>query len=286
MKQANRKQTYLRGAAWAITVLAYGYLGYRLYIYDGWTELGNHLSKADTAAWLCGLLALLLMPVNMLLEAWRWQFLMGDLSLREAQRQVYFSKMAGQLTPYQLGEYPARGLLMEHARWAELLSKGVVGSMTMTLAITLVGILPLAVWLSDGRWRPEWMTVVGLMLAVVALTAALPWLLRRWIRVDSRLLMGSLGQSVVRYACWCVQLALVLRLFGMPFSTEWLVLIPVYYLIITIAPSIAAAEAGVRGAAAIWLFGTAEATLAGILLWAINSLLPMLIGTFVNKNAK
>lgn len=286
MKQANRKQTYLRGAAWVITVLAYGYLGYRLYIYDGWTELGNHLSKADTAAWLCGLLALLLMPVNMLLEAWRWQFLMGDLSLHEAQRQVYFSKMAGQLTPYQLGEYPARGLLMEHARWAELLSKGVVGSMTMTLAITLVGILPLAVWLSDGRWRPEWMTVVGLMLAVVALTAALPWLLRRWIRVDSRLLMGSLGQSAVRYACWCVQLALVLRLFGMPFSTEWLVLIPVYYLIITIAPSIAAAEAGVRGAAAIWLFGTAEATLAGILLWAINSLLPMLIGTFVNKNAK
>lgn len=286
MKQANRKQTYLCGAAWAITVLAYGYLGYRLYIYDGWTELGNHLSKADTAAWLCGLLALLLMPVNILLEAWRWQFLMGDLSLREAQRQVYFSKMAGQLTPYQLGEYPARGLLMEHARWAELLSKGVVGSMTMTMAITLVGILPLAVWLSDGRWRPEWMTVFGLMLAVVALTAALPWLLRRWIRVDSRLLMGSLGQSVVRYACWCVQLALVLRLFGMPFSTEWLVLIPVYYLIITIAPSIAAAEAGVRGAATIWLFGTAEATLAGILLWAINSLLPMLIGTFVNKNAK
>lgn len=286
MKQANRKQTYLSGAAWAITVLAYGYLGYRLYIYDGWTELGNHLSKADTAAWLCGLLALLLMPVNMLLEAWRWQFLMGDLSLREAQRQVYFSKMAGQLTPYQLGEYPARGLLMEHARWAELLSKGVVGSMTMTLAITLVGILPLAVWLSDGRWRPEWMTVVGLMLAVVALTAALPRLLRRWIRVDSRLLMGSLGQSVVRYLCWCLQLALVLRLFHMPFSTEWLVLIPVYYLIITIAPSIAAAEAGVRGAAAMLVFGTAEATLAGILLWAINSLLPMLIGTFVNKNAK
>ncbi len=286
MKQANRKQTYLSGAAWAITVLAYGYLGYRLYIYDGWTELGNHLSKADTAAWLCGLLALLLMPVNMLLEAWRWQFLMGDLSLREAQRQVYFSKMAGQLTPYQLGEYPARGLLMEHGRWAELLSKGVVGSMTMTLAITLVGILPLAVWLSDGRWRPEWMTVVGLMLAVVALTAALPRLLRRWIRVDSRLLMGSLGQSVVRYLCWCLQLALVLRLFGMPFSTEWLVLIPVYYLIITIAPSIAAAEAGVRGAAAMLVFGTAEATLAGILLWAINSLLPMLIGTFVNKNAK
>ena len=286
MKLANRKQTYLRGAAWAITVLAYGYLGYRLWIYDGWATLGDHLSGADTTAWLCGVLALLLMPVNMLLEAWRWQFLMGNMSIIEAQRQVYFSKMAGQLTPYQLGEYPARGLLMEHTRWSELLSKGVVGSMTMTLAITLMGIIPLAVWLSDGRWRPEWMSVGGLMLAVVALTAALPWLLRRWIEVDGRMLMVSLGQSALRYLCWCVQLALVLRLFGMPFQTEWLVLIPVYYLVITLAPSIAAAEAGVRGAAAIWLFGTAESTLACVLLWAINSLLPMLIGTFTNKNAK
>lgn len=286
MKQPTRKTTYLRAIAWGITILAYGYLAYRLYVYDGWLELGEHLSQADTTAWLCGVLALLLMPVNMLTEAWRWKFLMGDLSLREAQRQVYFSKMAGQLTPYQLGEYPARGLLMQRTRWAELLSKGVVGSMTMTLAITLVGIVPLLLWVGDEHWSTEWGTVGGLMLAVVALTAALPWLLRRWVKVDSRMLMGSLGQSVVRYACWCVQLALVLRMMGMPFTSEWLVLIPVYYLIITIAPSVAAAEAGVRGAAAMLVFGTAEATLAGILLWAINSLLPMLIGTFVNKNAK
>ena len=286
MKQPTRKTIYLRAIAWGITILAYGYLAYRLYVYEGWSELGEHLSQADTTAWLCGVLALLLMPVNMLTEAWRWKFLMGDLSLREAQRQVYFSKMAGQLTPYQLGEYPARGLLMQRTRWAELLSKGVVGSMTMTLAITLVGIVPLLLWVGDEHWSTEWGTVGGLMLAVVALTAALPWLLRRWVKVDSRMLFGSLGQSVVRYACWCVQLALVLRMMGMPFTSEWLVLIPVYYLIITIAPSVAAAEAGVRGAAAMLVFGTAEATLAGILLWAINSLLPMLIGTFVNKNAK
>ena len=286
MKQATGKPTYLRAIAWGITALAYGYLVYRLWVYDGWAELGAHLSQTDRTARLCGLLALLLMPVNMLIEAWRWQFLMGDLSIREAQRQVYFSKMAGQLTPYQLGEYPARGLLMERTRWAELLSKGAVGSMTMTLAITLVGIIPLVLWLSDGRWSREWVAVGGLMIGVVALTVALPWLLRRWIRVDVRMLIGSLGQSVVRYACWCVQLALVLRMLGLPFTSEWLILIPVYYLIITIAPSVSAAEAGVRGAAAMLVFGTAEATLAGILLWAINSLLPMLIGTFVHKNAK
>ena len=277
---------YFRWIAWGITLLAYAYLAYRLLTYDSWGELASNLRNADATAWLCGLAALLLMPLNMLLEAWRWQFLVGDLPLREAHRQVYFSKMAGQLTPYQLGEYPARGLLMADRKWSEILSLGVVGSMTMTMAIILVGMVPLILWVGEDRWTPQWGTIGLLVLAAVALTVALPWLLRRWVTVDSRMLFGSLGQSVLRYLCWCVQLALVMRLFGLPLSAGWLIQIPVYYLLITIAPSTSVVELGVRGATAIFVFGSAEATLAAALLWAINSLLPMLIGTFVRKNAK
>ena len=32
---------------------------------------------------------------------------------REAHRQVYYSKLAGLITPWRLGEYPARAMLME-----------------------------------------------------------------------------------------------------------------------------------------------------------------------------
>ena len=137
----NGKQRYITYISWALTIAAYIYIGYKIYTYDDWSSLSAHLDSADAIAYICGIVALGLMPVNMLMEAWRWEYLVGGISIREAQRQVYFSKIAGQLTPYQLGEYPARGLLMKQTKWSELLSLGAVGSMTMTLAIAIVGVV-------------------------------------------------------------------------------------------------------------------------------------------------
>lgn len=283
----NRKQRYINGLSWFLTIAAYVYIGYKLYTYDEWSSLLLHFRQADGIAVLCGVSALLLMPVNMLLEAWRWQYLTGDISLQEAQRQVYFSKIAGQLTPYQLGEYPSRALLMKEPRWAEVLSLGVLGSMTMTTAIVSAGVVPLIVWLiGDSNRSPEiWLSGV-VIVTVLAVTFLLPKILHRWVKVSYTKLLGSLGQSLLRYLCWCVQLALCLRLFGLEVSLSRLVEIPVYYLFVTIAPSVSVAEVGIRGATAMFVFRSVEATLAGMLLWAINSLLPMLIGTFVKKNAK
>ena len=284
MKTAKRYLSYI---AWGLSIAAYAYIGYKLYTYDDWATLAAHLGAADGVAYVCGALAVVLMPVNMLLEAWRWQYLVGDISLSEAQRQVYFSKIAGQMTPYQLGEYPARGLLMKQAEWGSLLSLGAIGSMTMTMAIVIAGIVPLIVWLTGEQMgRTELWMIGGAVVTTVLVTMLLPKLLRRWVTVSYRTVMVSIGQSMLRYLCWAIQLALVLRLCGVAFSTAWWIEIPVYYLIVTIAPSVSVAEVGVRGAAALMVFGTMEATLAGVVLWSINSLLAMLIGSFVKKNAK
>ena len=63
-------------------------------------------------------------------------------------------------------------------------------------------------------------------------------------------------------------------------------LLPVYYLLITITPNVPIAEAGVRGAWAIALFGSVNAAFAGVLLWGINTLLPCLVCFFLRKNVK
>lgn len=282
----NRKQRYILAISWVLSIAAYAYIAYKLWTYDDWSSFVAHLSHASWKGYLCGVLAVGLMPLNMLIEARRWQYLMGGISIGEAQRQVYYSKIAGQLTPYQLGEYPARGLLMKERAWSEVLSMGAVGSMTMTMTIVIAGAVPLVLWLSEGRWCVEWWTVGLMMAGVIGLTLWMPRLVRRWVKIDYSTLFRSIGQSLLRYFCWCVQLGLVLCLFGLTPSVEWWIQIPVYYLLITVAPSVSVAELGVRGAAALLVFGSAEATLAGVLLWGINSLLPMLIGTFVKKNAK
>ena len=220
---------------------------------------------------------------------------MGNLSFSEAQRQVYYSKLAGLITPWKLGEYPARALLMSNEQnsmnnselWSRVLSKGVVGSATMTAAIVIVGIA--AIGMSELEFSDTYLMTLAAVVLLLGVTLYLaPRLLQRWTHVSRRLIAVSIGQSMVRLLCWCVQLYLVLfalGVFDLSISrTMELLKIPVYYLLVTITPNVPIAEVGVRGAWAITVFGTMNAALAGVLLWIINTLLPCLIWPFLRKN--
>ena len=205
------------------------------------------------------------------------------MSWREAHQQVYYSKLAGLITPWRLGEYPARALLRNE--WPQTLSMGAVGSATMTMAIIAAGMT--AMILEIGNWRLE---IVFYLLVALLLILALvfaPRLLRRWAEVSHKLIAISVGQSLVRLACWCGQLALVLYALGAIYNLQFTIYnLPVYYLFVTITPNVPIAEVGVRGAWAITLFGSMNAALAGVLLWGINTLLPCLGWFFLRKKVK
>lgn len=310
-----KRQIY-RVIEWGVAIAACGYLIWRLATYEDYASLAASLRAMGWKEWGALVLCVALMPVNMAIEAWRWCSLMNErvkelknerLTFREAQRQVYYSKLAGLITPWRLGEYPARGVLLTNERmnelgseriWPKVLSMGVVGSATMTFAIVLAGVVAMGCWL--------WVTGYGLpvtgyglpvtesyliILAVIILFLGVglyfaPRLLKRWAKVSHRLVAVSLGQSFVRLICWCVQLTLVLYALGAVtgyglWGTGARCF--VYYLLVTITPNVPIAEVGVRGAWAMIVFGTANAALAGVILWAINTLLPCLVWPFIRK---
>ena len=143
----NRKTLY-HIIEWSVAVAACGWLVWKLATYDDYAGLWVCLQGMGWRQWLAIALCIALMPVNMAIEAWRWKTLafanrcakvhtaplneqatdasapptgstplapVGDpfnMSWHEAQRQVYYSKLAGLITPWRLGEYPARALLM------------------------------------------------------------------------------------------------------------------------------------------------------------------------------
>jgi len=283
---------------WIVALAACGWLVWQLATYDDYPALWTSLRGMGWAQWLALAACVALMPVNMALEAWRWRTLliynsqctMHNFSFAEAQRQVYYSKLAGLITPWKLGEYPARAVLMSHqpsvvrnqkSLWSRVLSMGAVGSATMTTAIIASGLVAMA---TDFRFKIlDWrFYLITLAILLVLLGLALyfaPRLLRRWAEVSHRLVMISLGQSLLRLLCWCVQLGLVLWALGaVSHQPSAISLFFIYYLLVTVTPNVPIAEAGVRGAWAMWLFGTPTAALAGVLLWAINTLLPCLWG--------
>ena len=318
-----KRQIY-RIIEWSVAIAACGYLIWRLATYEDYASLTASLRAMGWKEWGALVLCVALMPVNMAIEAWRWYSLLNEgvkelknervkelknerLTFREAQRQVYYSKLAGLITPWRLGEYPSRAILMaqemhnsqctiqnaseskDSSVWPQVLSMGAVGSATMTMAIVASGLLAI---MANGEWlmvNGEWWIAVGVILLLLVVGLALaPRLLKRWATVSHGLILKSVGQSLVRLVCWCVQLALVLWALGaFSFQPSAISSLFIYYLLVTITPNVPIAEVGVRGAWAIVVFGTANAALAGVLLWGINTLLPCLIWPFiVNKKTK
>ena len=289
------KKTLFYIIEWVIALAACVYLAYRLVTYENYSTLWATLCGMEGVQ-ICALaVCVALMPVNMALEAWRWKTLI-HMSWRDARLQVYYSKLAGLVTPWRLGEYPARGLLMEKSEWGKVLSMGAVGSATMTAAIVLAGVMALNVLAFLGELgtmehdslaiQAYRIFVIIVLLALAVALALTPRLLRRWADVPPRLILLSLGQSLVRLLCWCVQLWLVLFALGGLEGMDILYGLgktAVYYLLVTVTPNVPIAEAGVRGVWAIAVFGSMNAAFAGVLLWAVNTLLPCLIWPIIRK---
>lgn len=306
------KKTLYHIVEWAVALAACAFLGYKLVTFEDYPALWESLRSMAWQQYLALGLCVALMPVNMAIEAWRWRTLWnGDatlngangeaneltderLTFKEAHRQVYYSKLAGLITPWRLGEYPARGVLITNERmnelgseriWPRVLAMGAVGSATMTFAIVLAGVPAI---MANGEWlmvNGEWWIAVGviLLLLVVGLVLA-PRLLRQYAEVSYGLIIKSVGQSLVRLICWCVQLALVLwALEAFSFQPSVISSLFIYYLLVTITPNVPIAEVGVRGAWAIVVFGSMNAAFAGVLLWVINTLLPCLGWFFFRK---
>ena len=237
------KRKILHIIEWAIALAACGYLVWRLATYEDYASLLAGLRAMNTAQWCALIVSVLLMPVNMTIEAWRWRTLMGQevMGWAEAHRQVYYSKLAGLITPWRLGEYPARGLLMQtqdlsqeneplsqKVLWTKVLTMGAVGSATMTIAIVIGGLIGLAVVGSPVNLGDNYTIILlGVLVGAVLLIAA-GWKIRTVIlssysspSVDRRLTVGLILmhvlQSMVRLLCWCLQLGLLLyALDGIP----------------------------------------------------------------------
>ena len=302
------KQQVYHSIEWTVALAACAFLIWKLATYEDYAGLWTTLRSMSAWQWLAIGVCVALMPLNMTLESWRWKTLI-PMSWREAHRQVYYSKLAGLITPWRLGEYPARGVLMEQSDksqisnlkspmskdlWTTVLSMGAVGSATMTAAIVIAGGVALLAQVLLQESLDAFVIVYrfcNIFILVAVLLAMLlyfaPRLFKRWAVVSHKLVAISLGQSFVRLVCWCVQLGLVVWALGggeISLLRDHVITNSfIYYLLVTITPNVPIAEVGVRGAWAITVFGSMNAALAGVLLWVINTLLPCLIWPFIRK---
>ncbi len=268
-----------------LAIAAYGFLAYKLITYKDYSSLFETWNGLDLkqVGWL--VCAIVLFPLNLFLEAAKWRFLLRGLaSIRysEALRHVFCGSVGAFVTPYRLGDYPARAMFLgDKKTWGKGTVLGFVGGAAQTLVIILLGIVPAIYYLKQDI-NPFWI-ILGFSLCLAVI-----FLFPRLIKLDFTIpsLLGAMGWSALRYFVFSFQLYAVFLFVGASISPiDALISIPLYYLLVTVTPNMPVADLGIRGSWGVLLFSQFAPipviTLAILLLYIINTILPTLIGSIL-----
>ena len=318
-----------------LIVAAYGYLIYTFATFDGYRDLIEHFSKAGWTQVGALTAAALLIPLNILCEAFKWKYLLRHLepmSIGEAQRQVYFGFVGAMLTPERIGDYPTRVTrIADKSKWLPAITLGFAGTMALSTVNMVGGLLSLLFsGLQVGGENRDKVLVLSCLLLVffVVITLLLPAIARRssakqqpqpleplygsadrsersvdknpststWRKLVDVLKDFSpwefpvlIGISLLRYMVYGTQLLLVLIFCGVTLTPmEYLTVIPIHYLFVTVVPTVPLADAAVRGSVGVLIFSaftpnSAGVAIAAIILWLLNTIVPTVVGTMVNK---
>ena len=310
-----KKQIYFTILQWILVTAAYGYLAYRLSTFDDYASLLLHFKNAGWLQWSSLTIAVILFPLNIFCEAAKWRYLLREvepMSLGEAQRQTYFGFVGAFLTPSRLGDYPARVMfLRDKSNWLTAVALGFVGTLALAFIQVLCGLPACIILFNTVIEQQEYrisLTIlcVCILILQIVMIVFYPVLSERLLSLPLkhekfRLLLRTLAHfshkqffltcmlSILRYVVYCLQLWCVLLFCGVQLDMyEAFVTITAYYLLVTITPSVPIADAAVRGSWSIVIFGAFTTNIAGVamaavLLWLLNSILPMIVGTFVRK---
>lgn len=304
-------------AKWLIVVAAYVYLVYKLLTFSQYPDLVEQCRNVTLSRlwWLVGIVALL--PLNWLLEAVKWQRLTANvqsLSLFTSIKAVLAGISTGFFTPNRVGELVGRVMFLSEDNRKSGVTLSLVNSLTQNLIMALCGLPACLLFFTQTVGAVEMNTTYYLLFVIAFLVFfglfyfALPRLSRkfksnRFAQVilpftdcltgySFRQLTGIMLISLVRYLVFCVQFFFMLRFFDVHLAPwQALISIPTTYLFVTFTPSFAFSEAAVRSSYAVLVIGAfsgqvVSIALAGLCIWLINFVIPMLVGSVVMVRKK
>lgn len=303
---------YLRIFNALLIIVAYGYLAYRLIIFDNYESFFAAFRSIGLYKWLTLATILLLMPINVVAEAGKWRLLLRKtepMTIWGAQRQVYYGYVGAFITPYHAGDYPARAMLLkDKGNFSAAIGMGFVGTIALLVVELIFGIPATWLYVSYDPSIPMQYFAIAFIVLVLMLSF-LPHLARylshhQWKNTQMRqlslalshmsypLFMKTIAWSMLRYMIWAIQLALTLHFCGIDMTLiQYMIAIPFYYMVVAIFPSMPALNIAIRGSWSLIIFDTftnnsAGIALAVLLIWFINTVLPMLIGSILYRNGK
>lgn len=292
-----------------ILLVTYGFLIWKLSNIGHWQELKATFTDLNPLRILFFSVVLLLMPINWALETQKWQLLIskiGSLSFQTSFKAVLAGLNTGFVTPNRIGEFGGRILFLPPEQRGLGIALTLLNGFTQTLVLVLTGIA--GSYFYTAWYRPN----LGLSNYLLGVSVALLLFLLLYFSIPKigkyisnlhrakkfQQLSNSITSfnelelirilliSLLRYIVFSFQFYLMLRFFGINLTAiQAMISIPTMYLLVTLTPSIAVSEPAIRGSYAVLtlsIFSSNEIgiLLSGILIWLVNFVIPMLVGSY------
>ena len=291
----------------AIAVLAYAYIAYKVATSPDIGELPSYFANISTTRGIILTIILLLMPINWLLETWKWRNLIRseqNIGFGRCLKAVMAGVTVGTLTPNRVGEFAGRVLFVEkenRTKASYLTIFGDTAQFCTTLIFGIIGLI--AIGAMHNESVPTGILIaIGASCTIVAIIVYMKFdkivtalsntkfaqkHLAKYIPqcdISNKQKLTTILMSMLRYVVFSIQFFLCLKFFGIDIApSNAFAAISSTYICTYLIPSIAAAELGIRTSFAIFFIGiftTQETaiTLASLLLYLINVGMPIIIG--------
>jgi uncharacterized membrane protein YbhN (UPF0104 family) len=320
------KKTYNILLRILILVATYGFIYIKVFHeknLDQWLPVFRDLIYKKEVHLIIGLVVLM-MFVNWGIESVKWRRLISkieSISFLRSCQGVLTGVSISFFTPNRIGEFFGRAYVLEKASHIEGILVTILGSLSQLLITILAGTISLILFNPMSFYDIPILTgylYYSLVALIIVLDLILLFLffhvsflsalrerlfrtrmrkLRKFFGVFSLFRRRDLGivllLSTIRYVVFSLQYYILLRVFSVPVSFyDGLLIISLIFFILTVFPTIALTELGVRDATAVYFFGLYFSRLgimddsiqvgvlcASTFLWFLNIVIPAVVGT-------
>ncbi len=293
-----------------ISLAAIVFVVYKLTQFGEWAAFYEHIDQNHIQFWLLLITQIFLSFLSLTLEGLKWQKLVNlvySLKFSDALFQILKGLQGGIVTPARLGDPPSRIMHLPKEFRSKSLLLSVMGIMIQNLVIgagAILGLLFLNKLIiadasSISQLEAALIKYAGILVLLIITGQILLLIGTRFLHKFSiiqkittfflivkdfklREVLNIISLTLLKYFVFCFQFWLILFYFEIVTNPSHIALVAIYFGAITLLPTFAIADLGLRGSIAILLFGLISFNSLGIvlsvfLLWCLNTAMPAMI---------
>ena len=258
---------------------------------------------------------ILLMALNWSIDALKWQFLIVKLekvSFWLSLKAVFLGITVSIFTPNRVGEFGGRVFCLQQADRIKAVLVTIFGNITQLISTIIFGVLAFLYFswqytfliFTKSDYGIYFLSLISFVVVLVLMyllfnVSKLSGLFSKWKFLEkykdyapvfslfsSNDILKVLFLSIMRYGVYSFQFYLLIRFVNIDITLlQSLTMSALSFLSMSIIPTIALTEIGVRGSVAIYFFGFLSENAVGIMtasfaLWIINLVVPAILGVF------